>query len=68
MPPKVDKELFQEVRDELKALRGEIQDLKLDFATYKGAMKIFNWLAFTVFPAIGGAMTYFGMKIGPVPR
>ena len=66
MPPRVDADLFKEVRDELKALRNEIHVLKLEFATYKGVMRVFNWIAFTVIPAVVGVIGYFGAKIGLV--
>jgi hypothetical protein len=66
VPPRIDSQLFQEVRDELKALRAEVQSLKLEFATYKGVMRVFNWIAFTAMPAIGAFAAYFGFKVGVI--
>jgi hypothetical protein len=56
--------LLQEVRDDVKALREEVQELKTEIAVHKAYLRAVNWVSFTVLPAIGAALTWVGFKVG----
>jgi hypothetical protein len=64
----VEKKLLQEVRDDVKALREEVQELKTEIAIHKAYLRVVNWVSFTVLPAIGAGLTYLGFKVGVGPH
>jgi hypothetical protein len=59
--------LLQEVRDDVKALREEVQTLKTDIAVYKAYVRAVNWVMFTCLPTIGAGLAYIGVKLGISP-
>jgi hypothetical protein len=63
----VEKKLLQEVRDDVKALREEVQELKTEIAIHKAYLRVVNWISFTVLPAIGAALAWVGIKVGIGP-
>jgi hypothetical protein len=60
--------LLQEVRDEVKSLRKDVQELKTEIAIHKAYLRVVNWVSFTVLPAIGAGLTYLGFKVGIGPN
>jgi hypothetical protein len=60
--------LLKEVRDDVKALREEVQELKTEIAIHKAYLRVVNWVSFTVLPAIGAGLTYLGFKVGVGPN
>jgi hypothetical protein len=60
-------DLLKEVRDDVKMLREEVQQLKTDIAIYKAYGRAMNWISFTALPAIGAGLAYFGIKVGFTP-
>jgi hypothetical protein len=60
--------LLKEVRDDVKALREEVQELKTEIAIHKAYLRVVNWVSFTVLPAIGAGLTYLGFKVGIGPN
>lgn len=63
-----ERKLLQEVRDDVKAMREEIQELKTEIAIHKAYLRVVNWVSFTLLPAIGAGLTYLGFKVGVGPH
>ena len=59
--------LLQEVRDDVKALREEVQTIKTDLAVYKAYVRAVHWVTFTCLPSIGAGLAYLGVKMGISP-
>lgn len=57
---------FAEIEALIKPLVKKVSDLEESHTTQKAYARVFNWIAFTVIPAISGVAGYFGAKVGVV--